>query len=367
MAVALAVLQSQTALGPIEVLFTVHEEDTMSGAMGLKAGVLQGKILINLDSTPVGEFTIGSAGGEDVIIQATYPETAAPEGMAAYKLSVAGLKGGHSGVDINLGRGHAAKLLVRLLKELSTQYGVRLAQFTSGSADNAIPRDAYAVVVLPRAEADAFLQAVRAYQDTVKSELAAVDPDVTVQAAPTDPPARVMDEQTQRTLIDALYATPQGVIRMSSAVPDMVETSTNMGIVEVGGGDLEINCLLRSSVDSELDDLAETIAGVWKQAGMPVRIDGRYSGWNPNPASPILALMKTTYQDMFAQQPKILAIHAGLECGTIRSIYPQMDAISIGPTVLDEHSPDEKMEIASVKTFSNFLLETLRRIPEQVR
>ncbi len=367
-AIAMAVLQSQTlSHGPIEALFTVNEEDGNDGALGLQGGVLQGSIVINLDSETEGEFTIGSAGGAYANIETTYAESAVPAGMAAYQVSVGGLKGGHSGVDINRGRGHASKLLVRLLKEAAGKYGVRVAQIASGTAANAIPRDASALVVVPTAQTDAFLKGVREFQGIVKSELAATEPGLSVQAAPTrdSVPAKVMDEKAQRTLIDALYGTPQGVMRMSDAVPGLVETSTNMGIVNIGDGQVAVTCFLRSSVDSELADLGQMIASVWDLAGVDVVIPVAYAAWSPDPNSPILLLMQDVYREMYGKDPKVTAVHAGLECGTIVAKYPGMDAISIGPTLQDVHTPDEKMEIATVKKLNDFLLETLKRVPER--
>jgi len=363
-AIAMAILQTQSPLSPIEALFTVDEEKTMSGAMGLRAGSLQGGILINLDSEAEGEFTIGSAGGESAEIETTYAESAAPAG-SAFTLSVGGLTGGHSGVDIHRGRGHAAKLLVRFISEASGKYGVRVARIASGTAGNAIPRDATALVVVPASQVDAFLEGVQGYEVIVKAELAMVEPDLKVMAEPaSDGPEMVMEEEAQRALINALYGTPQGVMRMSVAVPGLVETSTNMGIVNIGDGKVEVKNYLRSSVDSALADLGQMIASVWDLAGVEVTFSGGYSGWNPNPNSPVLLLMQSVYQELYGKDPKVSAVHAGLECGTIVAKHPGMDAISIGPTLQDVHTPSERMEVASVKKVYDLLIETLKQIPE---
>ncbi len=365
-AIAMAALQSQTpALGPIEALFTVNEEDGMTGALGLQPGLLQGSILINLDWETEGVFTIGSAGGDYINVDTNYAEVATPATTSAYTVTVSGLQGGHSGMDINMGRGHATKLLVRLLSPAAEQYGVRLAKVAGGTAANAIPTLASALVVIPNGQVDAFLAYVQQYEGIVQSELAAVEPDLQVQATPAGMPAKVMDETAQRMMIDALYGTPQGVIRMSDAVPDLVETSTNMGIVAGADGELKVICYPRSSVDTELDDLNQMIASVWDLASVPITITGRFSGWNPNPNSPILLLMEDVYQEMYGVQPEVTAIHAGLECGTIVSKYPGMDAISIGPTLQDVHTPNERLLIATVKKLNDLLLETLQQIPEQ--
>ena len=326
-AIAMAVLQSQMLpLGPIEALFTVNEEDGMDGASGLQPGVLLGDTLINLDSEEVGVFTIGSAGGEYLNLQTTYAEAPLPNAVTAYTMTVSGLQGGHSGVDINLGRGHATKLLVRLLDQVAAEQGVRVARLSGGTAANAIPREADALVVVPTAQTDAFLAAVQTFEATVQSELAATEPDLTVQATPIDLPATVMDESAQQTLIAALYGSPQGVLRMSDAVPDLVETSLNMGIVNAADGQLAVTWYSRSSVDSELVDVRRMLTSVWELAGMEVVFSGTYSGWNPNPESPIVLLMEDIYNEMYGQDPEVSAVHAGLECGTIVSKYPGMDA-----------------------------------------
>jgi dipeptidase D len=371
-AIAMAILQSDTlALGPIEALFTVNEEDGMDGASGLppegdlrQPGVLQGDTLINLDSEEVGVFTIGSAGGEYLNVQAPYAEAPLPSDVTAYTMTVSGLQGGHSGVDINLGLGHATKLLVRLLDQVVADQGVRVARLSGGTAANAIPREADALVVVPAAQVDAFLQAVQAFEATVQSELAATEPGLTVQATPIELPEVVMDEAAQKTLIAALYGSPQGVLRMSDTVPDLVETSVNMGIVNAADGQLAVTWLSRSSVDSEVVDVRRMLSSVWELAGIEPVPSGTYSGWAPNPDSPILLLMEDVYKNMYGEDPEVSAIHAGLECGTIAAKYPGMDAISIGPTLQKVHTPDERMEIASVKKLNDFLIETLQRISE---
>ena len=365
-AIAMAVLQSKTlTLGPIEALFTVDEEDGMDGALGLKPGLLRGDTLINLDSETEGEFTIGSAGGDYINIDAPYDEVETPDATTAYTLTVSGLQGGHSGVDIDKGRGHATKLLVRLLSPAATQYGVRLAQIAGGTAANAIPTMASALVAVPNDQVDPFLQYVQQYEGIVQSEMAATEPDLKVQATPAALPANVIDENVQQALLDVLYGSPQGIVRMSDAVPGLVETSTNMGIVKAADGQLAVTYYPRSSVDTELDDINQMIASVWDLAGVDVAISGRFSGWNPNPDSPILLLMQDVYKEMYGQDPKVTAVHAGLECGTIVSKYPGMDAISIGPTLQDVHTPKERLQVASVKKLNDFLLETLKRIPEK--
>ena len=366
-ALAMAVLQSQTPpFGPIETLFTVNEEDGMDGALGLQPGLLKGTTLINLDWETEGTFLISSAGGEYARVKAPYAEVSTPDGMQAYRVSVGGLTGGHSGADINLGRGHATKLLVRLLSAAAREFSVRLAEIAGGTAANAIPQEATALVTVPAAKADAFLKYVEEYQGIVRAELAATEPNLAVGAAAAGLPPVVVAEDAQRKLIDALYGTPQGVLRMSDVVPGLVETSTNMGIVQGANGELDVTCYPRSSVDTELDDVAQMIASVWDLGGIEVTFDGRFSGWKANPDSQILGLMKSVYHDLYGVDADAVSVHAGTECGVIQAAYPGMDAISVGPTLKNVHTPSERLEIATVKKLADLLTETLVRIPEGI-
>ncbi len=365
MAMIMAVLQSETLqTGPLEGLFTVDEETDMSGAHGLQADALQGSILINLDSEWDGVFLIGAAGGGHVSVTSPYPQVPAPADLVSYQVKVQGLKGGHSGVDINLGRGHAIKLLVRLLRSAVEPYELRLASITGGTAANAIPREASAVVLLSPKQVEEFTQYVQTYEATIKSELSTVEPDLSVELVAVKVPAQVMDKSFQTILLDALYANPQGVMRMSDALPGLVETSNNLGVVNVQDGQMEVVCTPRSSVDSALEDVSQMIASVWELAGYEVDFADYYPGWNPDPESPILGLMQATYQDLFGQEPEIMAVHAGLECGVIGAKYPEMDMISIGPTLSDVHSPAESLFIPSVENVMKLLLEVLQNIPE---
>ncbi len=366
MAMIMAVLQSQTLqTGPLEGLFTVDEETNMSGANALTGNELRGSILINLDSEWDGVFLIGAAGGGHVNVTSSYRQIPAPSDMVSYEVKVQGLKGGHSGVDINLGRGHAIKLLVRLLKGAVEPYELRLASLKGGVAANAIPRVASAVVVVPDKHLAAFTEYVQSYEATIKSELSAVEPDLSVELAAVAPPVQVMTDEFQRTLINALYANPQGVIRMSDALAGLVETSNNLGVVHIQDGQMQVICYPRSSVDSALEDVSQMIASVWELAGYQVALADYYKGWNPDPQSPILSLMKATYQGLFGQEPEITAVHAGLECGVIGGTYPDMDMISIGPTINDVHSPAERLLIPSVGNAMRLLQEVLQNIPEE--
>lgn len=362
-AIAMGVLRADTPLGPLEALFTVNEEDGMDGAAGLQPGELQGEVLINLDSETMGELTIGSAGTEFADVDATYAEVDVPGGTIALRVKLHGLQGGHSGMDIDKGRAHATKLLVRLLLA-STDRDLRVASLAGGSAHNAIPREAAAVVVVPDDQAAAFLADVAAFEVAVRGEFAGVEPDLTIEAVPADMPARVMQDTAQATILGALADTPQGVARMSDAVPGLVQTSTNMGIVEAADGHLVMTSYLRSSVDDELDDIGQKLAAVWSDAGFEVVLSGRQPGWQPDLASPILLLMQDVYVETYGQAPVVAATHAGLECGTIRATYPGMDAISIGPTIEGVHTPDERLRIDTVEQLYDLVVETLQRVPE---
>ncbi len=364
MALAMAVLQSNAIeAGPLEALFTVNEEAGMTGANGLGTGLLAGDILINLDGEVEGEFTIGCAGGEAGDVRARYVETAFPRGMAAYRFTIQGLEGGHSGTQINLGRGNAAKLLVRFLKDGAARYGLRVAELGSGSAANVIPRDGTALVCIPGGKDGEFLAHVAEYGAILKNELGAVETRLSVAAEAADRPPRIMSEKDQRNAINAFYATPQGVIRMSDNVAGLVETSTNMGVARAADRVLECSNRIRSSVDTSIDDVANMLASVWELAGAEVRYSGRYPGWKPDPDSPIVLLMSDVYRTLFGPDPSVVAIHAGLECGTIYGKYPHLDMISIGPTMTDVHSPAERLFVPSVQKALDLLVGTLKRIP----
>ncbi len=366
MALAMAIMESNTiAAGPLEALFTVTEEAGMTGAKGLVPGSLTGDILVNLDGEIDSEFTIGCAGGEAGDVRTGYVETAFPRGMAAYRFTVKGLKGGHSGTAINLGLGNAAKLLVRFLKDGAARYGLRIAELRSGTAANAIPRDGTALVCIPAGKDSEFLAHVSEYEAVLKNELGAVETELSVGAEACDRPPRIMSEKSQRIAIDAFYATPQGVIRMSDNVADLVETSTNMGIARAADRTLECSNRIRSSVDSSIDDVANILSSVWELAGAEVLYSGRYPGWKPDPASPIVLLMSDVYRGLFGQDPRVVAIHAGLECGTIHGTYPVLDMISVGPTTEGVHSPDERLHVPSVQKVKDLLVETLMRVPEK--
>ena len=363
LAMAMAVLEAtDLEHGPIEALFTADEETGMTGAFGLKPGLLNGSILINLDSEEEGELCTGCAGGLDGNFVFKYKEENVPAGFEAYKLSVSGLKGGHSGVDIHLGRGNANKILFRTLYKLDKEYGIRLAAIDGGSLRNAIPREAFATFVAPAGKATGIKQTVEELFKLIAAELSATDEGLKMVVEPTTAPAMVIDAATQKSLTFAVYACPNGIMRMSDSLP-IVETSTNLAIIKSEKGEIKVSCLLRSSVDSAKEDLADMMGAVFTLAGAEVSFSGAYPGWKPNPSSAILQTMKDVYKKLYGKEPAVSAIHAGLECGLLGGVYPGLDMISCGPTLRFPHSPDEQLNIPSVDKCWKFLLETLKNAP----
>ncbi len=364
---AMAVLASKTLKhGPVEVLLTATEETGMDGANGLKPGILKGDILVNLDSEDEGELYVGCAGGEDAEILFNYTEETVPGGFAGMKISVTGMKGGHSGIDIPLGRGNAIKVFFRILNA-TFETGVRLASIDGGSLRNAIPREAFGVVAVSKASEAEFVALVKETTEIIKAELSATEPNLKVTIEPADLPEKLIDKKTQVNLTRAIVACPNGVIRMSDSMEGLVETSTNLAIVKSDEENktIEAACLMRSSVNSAKDDLGSRIKAVFNLAGAEVGFAGAYPGWKPNMDSPILKTMQEVYNNKFGKIPEIKAIHAGLECGILGGKYPNWDMISFGPTIRFPHSPDEKVNIATVQKFWDFLVVTLESIPKK--
>ena len=366
-AAILAVLEDDTlAHGPLEALFTATEETGMDGAFGLKAGLLQGDILLNLDSETEGELYVGCAGGMDANMTFDYAAAAVPAGdYKAVRLTVKGLKGGHSGIQIVAQRANANKLLFRLLNAEAAKRGLLLASVDGGGLRNAIPREAEAVVLVPAAEYAAFAEAVKSYEKTVVAEFAGIEDSVSVRAELCDAPAAIIPADVASKLIRAVAGCPDGVVRMSVAMPGLVQTSSNLARVVSDGTTVRLQALLRSSVRSEKEALGEAIAAVFALAGARTELTGSYDGWNPDMSSPILKAMTASYEQLYGRKPAVTAIHAGLECGIIGSNYPGLDMISFGPTICYPHSPDEKVEIASVAKFYDFLVRTLANIPQK--
>lgn len=349
--------------GPLEALFTIDEETGMTGAFGLKPGLLKGDILMNLDSEDEGELYVGCAGGIDVIVSKNYREEKAPKGYTAYLVTVKGLKGGHSGVDIALGRANSNKLISRFLMQAESDFGVRVSEISGGDLRNAIPREAFTVLMIANSKTKNFEKFVRNYDKMYKAEFAETEPSLTFSAKKCEVPPKVMSKPDQYAIIRSIFACPCGVQRMSMAMKGLVETSNNLAIVRCAKGKFTVNNLTRSSVDSAKEATAWRIAAVFHLIGAKVVLTGSYPGWKPNMSSPVLKTMSSVYNKMFGKVPEVKAIHAGLECGLIGGVYRNLDMISLGPTIRYPHSPDEKVHIASVKKFFDFLCESLKEIP----
>ena len=360
-ALALAVLSDNTLKhGPVEALFTVDEEVGMDGAFGLKPGFLKGEILINADSEEEGELFVGCAGGADLNISFQFKEDIAiPEGDVAVKLSLTGLKGGHSGVDIHLGRANANKLMFRFLKEAVRDYGARLSSIDSGSLRNAIPREAVAIITIPGDNVEALWELVADYQDMFRTEYQGIEESVLFVAEPAELPASLIPEEIQDDLINAIEGCQNGVISMLADFPGTVETSTNLASVKKSDQLIEIKILTRSSSESRKEQICSSLESVFALAGAKVEYGSSYGGWQPNIKSEILGVMQRVYEQKFGRTPNVKVMHAGLECGIIQTVYPDMDMISFGPDLQYPHSPDERVSISSVQKVWTFLTETL--------
>ena len=363
-AAAMAVLAANDLEhGPVECLFTIDEETGMTGAFALKEGFLKGDILINLDSEDEGELYIGCAGGIDTNALFHYDETDVVGAVVAYKVDVKGLKGGHSGLDIKLGRGNANKIMNRLLWQANRDFSLQLNSIDGGSLRNAIPREATAIVIVPKEHEENFENLVKELSLKIKNELKNVESDFVLQVSKTEVPHTVIDPKIATNLFNGIYACPNGVIRMIDDMPEVVETSTNLAIVKSDKGKVEVCTLQRSSVDSAKDDLCNMMRSVFEMADAEVEHAGSYPGWKPNVNSPILQTMKNVYHEKFGRIPEVKVIHAGLECGLIGGVYPNLDMISFGPTIRNPHSPDEMVNIKTVGLFWDFLVETLENAP----
>jgi len=365
-AAAMAVLEAKDLVhGPIEVLMTIDEETGMTGANGLKPGILKGDILMNLDSEDEGELYIGCAGGVNTNVKFTYTKESIPAGMTAFKISVTGLRGGHSGLDINLGRGNANLIINKLMLEAAAKHGLRLASIDAGSLRNAIPREAFAEVVVPEAQAAGFKSLVTAYFELTRKSFSQTDAGLKIVVEATKMPESLIDFSTQTNLFEAVNTCPNGVYAMSKDMPDIVETSSNLAIIKSENGIINIASLQRSAVDSEKAKVAQQFFDVFTKAGGKAEFSGNYPGWKPNVKSPILKAMKEGYNAKFGKIPEVKVIHAGLECGILGAKYPNWDMISFGPTIRNPHSPDEMVNIKTVELFWEFLVITLKNAPEK--
>ena len=365
-ATIMAILESTNIPHPaIEALFTIDEETGMTGAMGLKGGLLSGGILLNLDTEEDDEIGVGCAGGIDVTATRTYDEDETPEFKIGYKVSVKGLQGGHSGMQIHEGLGNANKIMNRLLFDGFENFGLRISEIDGGSLRNAIPRESNAFVAIDAIHQDLFESEMKQKVDILKKELKTMEPDLEVNVSKTKTPKKIMDLGVQEGLTRAIYAALNGVYRMSADIPNLVETSNNIARVIVKDGNIKIGCLTRSSVESSKMDLANTLRATFELTGCEVEFSGDYPGWAPNMDSPILKVMEQLYEDLNGEKPHVAACHAGLECGILGQHYPDMDMISFGPNIKGAHSPDERAQISSVQKYWKFVLAILKAIPEK--
>lgn len=368
MAVAtiMAIMEDNTLKhGPLEGFITADEESTMGGVNNMSADLLKGEILLNLDNETFGEFMIGSAGGVNLTASLEYKEEEVPEGDAAVKIGIHNLLGGHSGLEINEGRGNANKMMARLVQDAIANFEARLASWQGGNMRNAIPRDCDVVLTVPAENVDALKEVVDEWRETFKGEYGFVEKALTLDIEDTDLPAALVPEEIQDNLVNALCACHNGVMRFIPEVPSIVETSSNLAIVEIGEGKVMFKVLVRSSRDSMRDCCSETLESVFSMAGMKIELDGAYPAWQPNPESEIVALMKDVYKELFGADSKVQVIHAGLECGVIGAKYPKMDMVSFGPTMRSPHTPNERCYIPSVEKYWQFVLTTLERTPKK--
>jgi dipeptidase D len=361
-AAALAVAEDRSLEhGPLEMLFTIDEETGLTGAQRLEPGFLQSRVLLNLDSEEEGEIYVGCAGGQDTKGTWKVAREAARPNMVALELSVTGLRGGHSGLEIDKGRGNAVKILNRVLWALADGAGARLASIRGGSKHNAIPREAFATVCVPKSRAKKAQKLVAKWHAIVRGELGPVEPDLKVSAAEAagELPA-ILKRRHQKQLLQTISALPHGVMKMSAAISWLVETSTNVAVITTDGDTISLATSQRSSVASEKDEIAQTVRAVFELGGAEVTQGDGYPGWTPNMDSRVLKRAKATYAALYGREPEVKAVHAGLECGLIGERYPGMDMISFGPSMTAVHSPEEKVFVDTVPRFWGFLTALLK-------
>jgi len=364
-ATIMSVLASKDIAHPaIEALFTIDEETGMTGALNLKGGLLNGKILLNLDTEDDRELTIGCAGGIDVTATGSYSLEAAPPNSVSYKIFVKGLTGGHSGMDIYKGRGNANKIMNRILITVSEKFGIQISSIDGGSLRNAIPRESVSEFIIPENEANNMESFIKEIEKEFNAEYKTTDPHLSISIEKTSGDKKVLQKGFQSKLMKSLYACANGIYRMSPDIMHLVQTSNNLARVLVKDGEYSIQCLTRSSVDSEKMDLANALKYTFELIGAKITYGGSYPGWTPNPDATIVKIMSSLYRQLYKSEPLVSACHAGLECGILGTNYPSMEMISFGPNIHGAHSPDEKVQISSVQKFWNYFLETLKQIPE---
>ncbi|RBW55845.1 cytosol nonspecific dipeptidase [Tenacibaculum sp. E3R01] len=360
----MAVLSSSDIAHPaIEALFTIDEETGMTGAMGLEGGILKGEILLNLDTEEDDEIGMGCAGGVDITATRNYTEEATPENTTSFEISVTGLNGGHSGMDIHKGLGNANKIMNRLLFDGFTNFGLRVSEINGGSLRNAIPRESFATVVIDSVSKEPFLYELNELINNIKAEFSSLEKNLSIELKEVTSPKNVMDLGVQEGLIKSVYASLNGVYRMSPDIENLVETSNNVARIIVKDGAIKIGSLTRSSSETNKWDLANSLRATFELAGFDVELSGSYPGWLPNVNSEILKIVTDLYIKLHNEKPHVAACHAGLECGILGQNYPEMDMVSFGPNIRGAHSPDERAQISSTQKYWAFLLEILKNIP----
>ncbi len=349
--------------GPIEALITADEETGMYGANGLPGGELEGEILLNLDTEQEGELIIGSAGGVDITATLDYQEAESDKTDAAVKITIKGLKGGHSGLEICEGRGNANKMMVRIVREAIAEDEACLASWHGGNMRNAIPREAEVVLTLPKENVEDLKAIVAEYKETFNNEYKGIESDIEVVAEDVALPEMIVPQEIQDNLVDAIYAAHNGVWRYIPTMSEIVETSSNLAIVDIDGGKAAIKILARSSSETMKEDLSTSLESCFNMAGMKVEFSGAYGGWDPNTDSELIKVMRNIYKNLFNEEPTVQVVHAGLECSIILSKYPGLDICSFGPTLLSPHTPTERAHWPSTTKFWDLLVKTLEEIP----
>lgn len=349
--------------GPIEGLITADEETGMYGANELPANELNGEILLNLDTEEEGEMIIGSAGGIDITASLDYKEAETDTEDVAVKLTLKGLKGGHSGLEIGLGRGNANKMMVRIVRDAIAEDDACLASWHGGNMRNAIPFEAEVVLTLPKENLEDLKELAADYKETFNNEYKGIENEIDVIVEEVERPVGIVPKEIQDNIVDAIYAAHNGVLRYIPSIPEKVETSSNLAIIDIEGGKADIQILARSSSESKKEEIATSLESCFNMAGMKVEFSGAYSGWEPNTSSELVKVMRGIYKDLFNQEPTVQVCHAGLECSIILSKYPKLDICSFGPTLLSPHTPNERAYWPSASKFWDFLAKTLEEIP----
>ena len=362
-AISLAILEDKTLKhGPIEALFTVDEETGLTGAFAMSSDMLTGKIMLNLDSEDFGVITVGCAGGGDSKIELPVETKSVNGNLTSINIKVSGLRGGHSGVDIHEQRGNAVKLLTRMLWKVKDDYEFYISEIKGGDKHNAIPREAYAKISIDKSEKDKFITTLKKEERDILAEIKPIDPKFKLSVEDVDKIKTTMNDESQNNLLNLLHGLPHGVEKYSYDIPDLVETSTNLATVAFNDKHVQISMSTRSSIKSALQDLRDRIRATAELSSAKVKEEKPYPGWKPNMDSKILALSTKIFKEMYSKEPKVEAIHAGLECGIIGEKFPGMDMISIGPTIKYPHSPEEQIHISTVAKFYVYLLKILENI-----